>query len=350
MITKGSSLILSLIALLIALTLISPVVTGDMSPGMFMGIIAAVFGMINQLGWQLSWALENISSVGEYIEDINMFKELSITDDSLAEPDWEPVLIDTLEFRNVKFKYPGGDRFVLDGLSFILKSGVHYAFVGKNGTGKTTITKLLTGLYNEYEGEIFINNKELRQYPAGTLKALFSVVYQDFARYYISLEDNITLGDVAGRVNGDVPGYDTDIRLTDVIKQAGLNKIVNELKDGIKTPLGKILENGQDVSGGQWQRVAIARSLISRSPIKILDEPTAALDPISESQIYEEFEKLMEGKTTIFISHRLGSTKLADDILVIDDGKIIERGTHDSLIDMNGQYAMMYETQKEWYQ
>jgi ATP-binding cassette subfamily B protein len=339
--TKGSSMILAMIALLVALTLISPVVSGDLSAGMFMGILGAVFGMINQIGWRMSSSLERISKAGEYMKDLTAFVQLSDVTGALSEPDAEPPEFTSMEFRNVRFKYPSGDRLILDGLSFTLESGRHYAFVGKNGAGKTTITKLLTGLYTEYEGEILINHRELREYPASTLKAMFSVVYQDFAKYYIPLKDNIALGNITG------PKTDDPIR--GAAKQAGLNETIAGLKNGMDTPLGKILEGGQDISGGQWQRVAIARSIISRAPIKILDEPTAALDPISESQVYSEFEKLMRGKTTVFISHRLGSTKLADDILVIDDGKIIERGAHDVLMNRNGQYAEMFNAQREWY-
>jgi ATP-binding cassette subfamily B protein len=269
---------------------------------------------------------------------------LSASPDALHEPDTEPIPFDSLEFRNVSFQYPSGDRLILDGLSFALESGKHYAFVGKNGAGKTTITKLLTGLYNEYEGEILINGKELREYPASTLKALFSVVYQDFAKYYVSMKDNIMVGDIAKRTDEPSP-----CPAAEAAQLAGLEDTIAELKDGMDTPLGKILEDGQDISGGQWQRVAIARSLISRAPVKMLDEPTAALDPISESRVYSEFEKLMQGKTTVFISHRLGSTKLADEILVIDDGKIIERGAHDELMEADGQYAEMFEAQRGWY-
>ncbi|MCL2821175.1 MAG: ABC transporter ATP-binding protein/permease [Oscillospiraceae bacterium] len=373
-ITKGSSLILVLIALLIALTLIGSVVSGELSAGMFMGIMSAVFGMVQQLGWQLSGSLENISKVREYMKDLTEFVELGnqrrqgdgspvLVDgnqfmnlqnasgkteepspclDILCAPDAEPPVFLSLEFRNVSFQYPSGDRLILDGLSFSLEAGRHYAFVGKNGAGKTTITKLLTGLYTQYEGEILINGKELREYPSSTLKALFSVVYQDFAKYYVSLKDNIKLGDAAGESN--------DERVADIATKAGLDEIIAELKEEMDTPLGKILENGQDVSGGEWQRIAIARSLISRAPVKMLDEPTAALDPISESRVYNEFEKLMQDKTTVFISHRLGSTKLADEILVIDDGKIIERGRHDELMDLNGLYAEMFEAQRGWYQ
>ncbi len=333
LVTKGSSMMISLIAILIALTLISPVINGSMSVGMFMGIVSAVFGMANQIGWQMSSSLENISKTTEYMKDLSAFVELSQADGAAALPDKEPISFEKLEFRNVRFQYPSGNRYILDGMSFTLEKGRHYAFVGKNGMGKTTITKLLTGLYTEYEGEILINGTELRQYPASTLKALFSLVYQDFAKYYIPLSDNISLGDVAKQTFGGISKRE----LENAAVQAGLSNTISMLKNGLDTPLGKIKENGQDLSGGQWQRVAIARSFISRAPVKILDEPTAALDPISESQIYEEFEKLTRNKTTIFISHRLGSTKLADEILVVGNGKIAERGTHEELMKAGGR-------------
>ena len=339
LITKGSSMLLALISLLVALTLIGPVVHGQMTAGMFMGIISAVFGMIQKLGFQMSRSLENISRVSEYMKDLTEFVTLSEAKDALKKPDAEPISINLLEFRNVRFRYPNGDSYILDGLSFKLEAGRHYAFVGINGAGKTTITKLLTGLYTEYEGEILINGMELREYSASAIKAMFSVVYQDFAKYYIGMKDNISLGNVHAK------GKELE-----AAHLAGLDEAINKLKNGIHTPLGKTMKGGQDISGGQWQRVAIARSLISQAPVRILDEPTSALDPISESLLYSEFEKLMNGKTTVFISHRLGSTKLADEILVINAGKIIERGTHEVLMAQNGQYANMFEAQREWYQ
>ncbi len=341
LISKGSSIILALIALLVALTLIQPVVSGALTAGLFMGIVNAVFGMTKQLGWQLSNSVENISSAAEYRKDLNEFAALSEAPDASGLPDAETPDFQTLEFRDVRFKYPTGDDYVLKGISFTLERGKHYAFVGKNGAGKTTVTKLLTGLYSEYEGEILINGAELRTIPPATVKALFSVVYQDFAKYFIALKDNVTLGDVSGS--------NTESRVQSAAEEAGLDGTIAELRDGINTPLGRVLPNGQDISGGQWQRVAIARSLISRAPVKMLDEPTAALDPVSESRIYQEFEKLMRGKTTVFISHRLGSTKLADEILVIGDGVVSECGTHEELMRENGQYAEMFEAQRGWY-
>lgn len=344
----GSAVSLTLVTVLIALTLINPVISGDMSAGMYMGIIVAVVGMIQQIGWMMGLALEQLSITREYMKDVTAFIELSQTKGVLDTPDYEPVSFKTLQFKNVRFMYPTGDRYVLDGLSFSLENGKHYAVVGKNGAGKTTIAKLLTGLYSGYEGEILIDGKELREYPVAAVKAMFSVVHQDFARYFIPLKDNIVVGDIA---EYEKEGYTENLinRIEKSAKLAGLEETIIELKQGLDTALGKIIEDGQDISGGQWQHVAIARSILSRAPIKILDEPTAALDPISESRIYNEFETLAKGKTTVFITHRLGSTKLADEILVINDGKIVERGTHENLMDLCGEYAEMFEAQRGWY-
>jgi ATP-binding cassette subfamily B protein len=339
---NGSGFILAAVGLFAALALLGSVSSNQISAGMYIGIVGAVFSMIEELSWRTTVSVEGISRFGEYLKDLTAFVSLSGGTEILSKPFESAIDFETLELKNVRFKYPGTDEYILDGLSFLISRGRHSAFVGVNGAGKTTVTKLLTGLYTEYEGEILINGKELRTYKPGELKALFSVVYQDFARYQITLEDNIALGDISGPKTGE--------RILEAAGKAGLNDMISELKSGIKTPLGKIKEEGQDLSGGQWQRVAFARSLFSRAPVKILDEPTAALDPISESKIYGEFENLMRDKTTIFISHRLGSTKLADEIFVIDKGRVAESGSHGELMELGGKYAQMYESQRSWYQ
>jgi len=371
---KCVSLSMAAVAFLVAATLILPLTAGELSPGMFMGIVSAVFGMIGTLGWLLQDATEEVSKSREYMKDFTAFAELSRTEGAKDLPDAYPPAFETLEFRNVRFRYPSQatEVYVLDGISFKLENGKHYAFVGANGAGKTTATKLLTGLYDEYEGEILVNGRELRQYPQSTIKSMFSVIYQDFARYQVSMQDNIALGDAAretfalGKVNeveiscaATPTALDTTReekisqnleKIHETANSAGLSDTIAGLKNGITTPLGKIMEGSVDISGGQWQKIAIARSLLSRAPVKILDEPTAALDPIAESEVYRDFEALMRGKTTIFISHRLGSTKLADEILVIDQGKVAERGTHIELMEQGKIYAQMYEAQREWYE
>lgn len=339
---KATSIALVLITMIIAFTFIRPVMNGLVSTGMFIGIITALLSIADNIGWQLQYATKNIAEAKEYMEDLTTFVNLDLAEGAEDLPDKEPLVFESLEFKNVKFNYPNSDITILNDLSFRLEAGKHYAFVGTNGAGKTTITKLLTRLYDEYEGTILINDKNIKDYPLSTIKALFSVVYQDFSRYQISIADNIALGDIADPADKE--------RLHEIADKAGLKKVIDSLPNGIDTTLGRLNQDSLDLSGGQWQRVAIARSLLSRAPIKILDEPTSALDPLAENQLYQEFEKLMRGKTTIFISHRLGSTKLADEILVLGNGNIVERGSHAQLLKANGLYAQMYNSQREWYE
>jgi len=174
------------------------------------------------------------------------------------------------------------------------------------------------------------------------LKSSVACVFQDFNKYEISLKDNIAVG----TINDE---NDIDIRLKKAIDTVKLSEAAKLLPNGINTYLGKIKEGGQDISGGQWQRIALARSIIGNATLRILDEPTASLDPISESEVYSQFENISKGVTTIFISHRLGSTKLADKIFVISDGVVKEEGSHESLLRLQGLYFTMYESQRGWY-
>lgn len=189
-----------------------------------------------------------------------------------------------------------------------------------------------------------MNGTSLRMYKQREIKALCSVVYQDFAKYPISISDNILLGDIAV--------FDSDTkeqRVRNILEKIKLNKVVEELTEKANTVLGKLDENDVELSLGQWQRIAIARALINNAPIRILDEPTASLDPISERNIYREYEELSRNNITIFISHRLGATRLADEIIVFDSGRIIEKGLHDELMMKEGMYSLMYENQRSWY-
>ncbi|MFR5073060.1 MAG: ATP-binding cassette domain-containing protein [Bianqueaceae bacterium] len=238
-----------------------------------------------------------------------------------------------IEFKDVSFKYPGTDKLILDGVSFVIENGKHYSFVGVNGAGKTTITKLIIGLYTNYEGEILVDGKSIRDLTQAEIKGLSAVVYQDFAKYNMSLYDNLAIA--------DIDNSNTYEQAEKAIELVGLSDAVTNLENGMDTLLGKIGKDGVDISGGEWQRVAMARIVMSNAPLKILDEPTAALDPISESAVYHNFEQISKGKTTIFISHRLGSTKLADIIYVLANGKIVESGCHSALMAENGLYCDM---------
>lgn len=337
---KAGGLIIISYSVSAMLALIQPVMSGSISFGMFVGLLSALFGLANWLSWGLKWLMEEFVSKREYLRDLTKFMLLDTDEDATVSAE-EGMEFSTIEFKNVRFSYPGMTKLILDGCSFSIEKGKHYAFVGKNGAGKTTVTKLLTGLYHHYEGEILVDGRELKTFTQSQIKGLSTVVYQDFSRYYISLYDNITL---AGT---NIDSSQENVSRT--LEQVGLFETVSKLKDGIDTPLGKILKDGVDLSGGEWQRVAMARSMLSNAPLRILDEPTAALDPISESKLYQNYEQITKGKTTLLISHRLGSTKLADIIFVLADGRIVENGSHSELIKKNGIYAEMYRVQAKWY-
>ena len=341
---KAGAIITSFISIFIIIVLIKPVTSGLITVGMFISLVSAVTSLIQMLSWQLSYLVSELTKNIEYLKDLTNFSSLKEEEGATDNPLETSVKFKSLEFKNVRFKYPETENYILDGMSFVIEHGKHYAFVGTNGAGKTTITKLITGLYNEYEGDILIDGKNIKEYSQSYLKALCSVVYQDFAKYFISFKDNISIG----RING-VKNEGNDVLIQDAISTMSLNDVIETLPQGIDTPLGKIKSKGVDVSGGQWQRIAMARAIINPSPLRILDEPTAALDPISESNIYEKFEEISRGGTTIFISHRLGSTKLADEIFVLGNGQVLEKGSHNELINKNGIYTEMYESQKGWY-
>ncbi len=331
-----------LMGLAIMLSLVPAVSGGILSSGMFVGITNATIRLVNIAGGSITWSVTWIVRAVKNLKDLTDFT--CLTEETGAE-DIPSVLkgdgFSSIEFRNVTFRYPETERDILKNCSFTLKSGEHYAFVGVNGAGKTTITKLLMGLYDNYEGEILIDGKELKEYSLAEKKALFTVVYQDFAKYQIEFENNIKLGDV---------NRNDDERMMDAVRDIGLEGVLEGLHSGAETPLGKVSENGVDLSGGEWQRIAIARSLYSDAPMKILDEPTAALDPIAESGIYEMFRRVTTDHSAIFITHRLGGARIADKIIVLDDGKVAEFGSHTELIAQGGIYAEMFNTQKGWYE
>ncbi len=342
---RGSSAVVTLISSFIIIALIFPVTRGQISVGMFIALATGMYDLVNMVGIELTKAVSQLSQCREYLKDLTEFAALEEVKGVDEPPSKEQMEVNELEFRDVCFCYPGTANMILNRLSFKIKRGGHYAFVGANGTGKTTITKLLTGLYDQYEGEILINGKELRTYSHPQLKAVFCGLYQDFAKYYISVEENVALGAI-NRLSQ--PECETEIE--NALKTVGLYEEISGLPYGEKTNLGKIRENSVDLSGGQWQKLAMARAVMSKAPVLILDEPTAALDPISESNMYEEFEDISRGRTTLFISHRLGSTKLAHQIFVLTEGHIQETGTHEDLMKQHGLYAEMFDSQRRWYQ
>jgi len=345
--SKVSGIVVSLYSVAAMLALLPNVLNEYMDFGMFVGLMGGVFYITNEFSWGIHEMIEGLTGNRAYLDDLTEFMALDDQPNSNALPS-RTMSFKTIEFKGVSFKYPDTEKLILNNISFMIESGKHYSFVGVNGAGKTTITKLITGLYNNYSGEINVDGRSLRSFSQAELKGLSSVVYQDFARYFISVYENVATSFLADNVKTNDELREETKR---VIELVGLGEAVDLLPNGIDTPLGKILANGVDLSGGQWQRLAMARCVMSNAPLKILDEPTAALDPISESTVYKNFEQISKGGTTIFISHRLGSTKLADVIYVLDDGRIVEEGTHVELMAIkDGVYREMFNSQANWYQ
>lgn len=244
---------------------------------------------------------------------------------------------DLIEFKNVSFTYPNGTQ-VLKNTSFCIERGKHYALVGENGAGKSTIVKLLLGLYAPTEGEILIEGRNIREISQMELQKFCAVVFQDFSRYAIPFEENVILNQE----------YNEE-KYNNVLLYAGLTDVEKNLENGRKTMLGKIERGGKDLSGGEWQKLAIARALYRDSHFVVFDEPTASLDPIAENRLYHQYYSMMKGKTTIFISHRLASATLADKILVLAGQQICEEGTHEELLAEKGVYYRLFMAQRRWY-
>lgn len=318
--------------------LLLPTVKGIITIGMCMSLTNSCIALIESMSWEFREYIDKFTELVNYIREVKNVALLREKADAISEKNAQMVL-KSIEFADVSFSYPNSSKKVLDHISFKLEAGIHYAIVGKNGEGKSTIIKLLSGLYSDYSGKILINGKELREYRFADLKGMFSIVYQDFGKYAVSMRDNLKLAD-AGI---------SEENLIKILQRFDLESAVNKLPNGIDTPLGKIQSFGMDMSGGEWQRLALSRAYANNAPVYLLDEPTAALDPISESQVYEDFQKASDNKTTILISHRLGSVKLADQILVLDHGKIVESGSHEELMKNHQLYYEMYESQRSWY-
>ena len=326
-------LILNVLVLVAVFALLRP--AGDtMSHGLYVSLIGALIGLARIIMGAVSNLMWEVAEYIEYMQDYTRFFALSESDDNAG--NGGITSFDNLEIRNLRFRYTSDSHYVLDGINLIIKKGKSYSLIGQNGSGKSTLTKILLGLYRDFEGEILINGADIKEYSTDELRRLFSIVYQDFARYYIWLGENIALG-------GNRDNFDRSIKL------AELEDVIAKLPKGEDTPLGKIYDDGADISGGEWQKVAIARALYADTSFMILDEPTASLSPMVESKLYKRFAEITKEKTSLLISHRLGSTKLSDILFVLDNGVIAETGTHDELMAANGIYADMFKKQRSWY-
>ncbi len=345
---KSGSLITLIVSICIMAIMLPRLFRNEISTGLYIGLAGAVLDLIQSMSWQLAGMMQNYAKLNQFFDDYNRYMELGEQAGAEEEPEQMPTAGEpSLAFRNVSFRYPGTDRYILKNCSFTLAGGCSYAVVGENGAGKTTIAKLIMGLYGGYEGDILINGRNVKDYSYGELKGLVAAVFQDFARYELSVNENIGIGRIphfscSGSEEKEIEKICEELNMTDWIRS---------FPDGFDTMLGKLEEGGVDLSGGQWQKIAIARLLYSKAPINILDEPTAAMDAVAESKIYELFQKLNMGKFNILITHRMGAARIADEILVLQNGAVAEQGKHEQLMTMeNGVYRKMYESQRQWYE
>ena len=246
-----------------------------------------------------------------------------------------------IEFKNVSFKYPGSDVYVLKNINARIDMGKKQAFVGANGAGKSTFVKLLCRLYDPDKGVILLDGKDIREYDHGEYLKLFSFVFQDFKLFSFPLGQNLAADTV----------YEKE-KVEDCIKQVSLYERLQSMKDGTDTYLYKdISPEGIDVSGGEAQKIALARALYKDAPIIVLDEPTAALDPIAEAKVYSDFSDIIKNKTAVYISHRLSSCRFCDEILVFEKGEIVQKGSHDKLVkNTDGKYYELWNAQAQYYE
>ena len=246
-----------------------------------------------------------------------------------------------LSFDHVSFQYPAGDGMVLQDVSLSVEPGQVVALVGENGSGKTTLVKLLCRLYDPVKGTITLDGTDLRSFETTALRRQISVIFQDYVQYHLTARENIWLGDI------DLSPQDT--RIAEAGRQSGIHDVIARLPKGYDTLLGKWFEDGEELSVGQWQKVALARAFLRDAQVMVLDEPTSFLDPKSEYELFAGFRQLLEGRTAILISHRFSTVRMADRIFVLEEGSVIEQGAHEELMQLGGRYAYLFERQAQHY-
>ncbi len=315
--------------------------TGSLTIGKMIFLTGAIMQASSNIQ-QVFSTLSSIADQALFLTDLLAFFEMrpTICSKPNALPAPRPI-VRGFEFRNVSFRYPGASRLVLSGLDFHLRAGERVALIGENGEGKTTLVKLMTRLYDPVEGQVLLDGVDLREYSLEDLYREIGVIFQDFMRYEMTARENIAVGRIDELNNLPL--------LRDAAYKSMANEVIARLPRDYEQMLGRRFDRGVDLSGGEWQKVALARAYLRDAQVLILDEPTAALDARSEFEVFHRFAELTAGKTALFISHRFSTVRMADRIIVLQRGKIAEDGNHERLLNLGGRYAEMFEMQAASY-
>ena len=314
---------------------------GELTVGTLVFLAGAIAGSSTQLQGVFS-LFSHIADQALFLSDLIDFLSVQpgIRSKSNAIPAPRPIR-DGFEFRNVSFHYPGSERLVLKNLNFHLEPGEHVALVGENGQGKTTLVKLMSRLYDPSGGAILLDGVDLRDYRVEDLQHEIGIIFQDFVRYDMSARLNIGVGRISELDNAEA--------LWRAAKKSRADRLLSRFGDGLDQMLGRRFEGGVDLSGGEWQKFALARAYLRDAQVLILDEPTAALDAVAEYEVFSRFDELSRDKMAVLISHRFSTVRKSDRIVVLENGQIHEQGTHDQLVATGGRYARLFELQAASY-
>ena len=311
-----------------------------------LGDLTFLSGSFNRLRSKLQGFFTRFTAITEsalYLQDYFEFLDLKYSENSEKEKLALPKKIKKgFEFKNVGFKYPKSEAWVVRNINFELKAGEKLAFVGENGAGKTTLIKLLLRFYEPTEGEILLDDIPVKEYDQTQYQQYFGVIFQDFVKFELTLRENIAMGEIEEIKNQK--------RIDSAAEKSLANEVVSGLPRGYDQQLGKRFKQGKDLSGGQWQKIAIARAYMKDAEVLILDEPTSALDARAETEAFDRFIKLTEGKTAVIISHRFSTVRIADRIMVLKNGNVLEIGTHQELMKNDKLYAELFNLQAQGYQ
>jgi ATP-binding cassette subfamily B protein len=304
--------------------------------------LAGSFLRLRALLENLLTGFSSVAGQALYLEDLFSFFEIRPEIHSPSDARAFPMPIrEGFTFEGVGFRYPGAERWAVRHLSFTLKAGEVLALVGENGAGKTTLVKLLSRLYDPDEGRILLDGHDLREYDLFALRANIGVIFQDFVRFHLTAADNIAVGNIDARSDR--------ARIVAAAERTGADEVIAKLPAGYDQVIGKRFRTGVDISGGEWQKIAIARAYMRDAQLLILDEPTAALDARAEYEVFQRFKDLSAGKTAVLISHRFSSVRMADRIVVLGEGMVEAIGTHEELLARGGRYAELFELQAAGY-